>query len=200
VLQRQSFHPVEYAGNFLSGKDKTELQKRHRKWALYFAKHKIERVGRGIITMRRVSARKNWFRADALPPPVQRGTGDAIERTFELRNFLDENDDQALLDSKITASPYLRVEPHMEQSSAGWTVRGARLVLTQGLAYSARIGPALMKMLLRFDGKHSLRDLMGGAGAVQDDNAKSRTENFVGAIRELIANGLIWPESMRKSD
>ncbi len=200
VLRRRTYHPVEYASNYLSGPDNTELQKRHRKWAVYFAKHRIEGVGRGIITMRRVAARENWFRADALPTPVQRGTGDAIERTFELRDFLDENDDQALLDSKLTASPYLRVEPHLEQNAAGWGLRGARLLLTQGIAYSARIGPALMKVVLRCDGKRSLRDLTGGGGSAQDADANDRTENFVGAIRQLIANGLLWPDSMRRSD
>jgi len=163
-------------------------------------RHRIERVIDGMITMRRATGRLNWFRADEFPRRLRSGVGTAIERGFGHRDFLERTDDKSLLDEHVRPSPHLRVEARLEPNAAGWDLKRAQLILTEGMSYSARIDGALARAVLNCGRKRCVRDLLNDVASTRGQSAKDLAPGFLASVRQLIANGMLWPVSLDESD
>ncbi len=200
VLRSKIKDTADYAKYYLEDLDGAEFTKANRKWLAYFARHRIERVGGGMITMRRSSGRSNWFRADEFPRRLRSGVGAAIERGFTYRDFLESRDDQLLLAEQVRASPHLRVEARLEPNATGWDLQRAQLTLTKGLSYSARIDSTLARAVLRCGQKRSLRELLNDVASTLGRSANDLAPGFLASVRQLIANGMLWPFSMYEPD
>jgi len=200
ILRSKLKDAADYAKHYLEDLDGAEFNKAHRKWLAYFKRHRIERLGGGMITMQRSTGRSNWFRADEFPRRLRSGAGAAIARGFTHRNFLESRDDQMLLAEQLRASPHLRLEARLEPNATGWDLQGAQLTLTKGLSYSARIDRALASAVLRCDGKHSLRELLNDTASTLGRSVDDLTPGFLASARQLIANGMLRPASMDEPD
>jgi len=200
VLRSKMKDAADYAKFYLEDLDGAEFAKANRKWLAYLQKHRIERVVGGMITMRRSTGRPNWFRADEFPRRLRSGVGTAIERGFTYRDFLESRDDKQLLDEHVRASPHLRVEARLEPNVTGWDMKRAQLTLTEGLSYSARIDATLARAVLRCDRKRCVRELLNDVASTLGRSANDLAPGFLASVRQLIANGMLWPVSMDEPD
>ena len=67
VMRNQSRDVATYAATWLRHTEKLEtedLSGRFKEWLSYYDRHAIEQIGGGVITLRRHSGCRNWFRAD----------------------------------------------------------------------------------------------------------------------------------------
>jgi hypothetical protein len=163
-------------------------------WLDYFKRQGIEQIGFGLICVRRRTRSSHWFSAMQAPPSADRARGEDVARAIAARDFLQEHgDDDDLLAARVRVSPSLRIEPRMEPSPKGWLAKSAQLSLDRGFAYTARIDRALMEVLLRCDGRRSLRELVADAATRSGKSAEDLARPLVEVIRKLIGFGFVWP-------
>jgi hypothetical protein len=82
----------------------------------------------------------------------------------------------------------------------GWDLQRAQLTLTKGLSYSARIDATLARAVLRCDRNRSLRELLNDVASTLGRSANDLAPGFLASVRQLIANGMLWPVSMDEPD
>ncbi len=163
-------------------------------WLAYFATQGIEKIGFGLICLRRRTRSSHWFSADKVPKPADRATGEDVARAIAARDFLEGNrSDETLLGAHLRVSPSLRIEPRMEPGPKGWLAKSAQLSLSRGFGYVARVDRPLMELLLRCDGRRSLRDLVADAATRHQKGAEEWAQMLTDVVRRLIAFGFVWP-------
>ncbi len=126
-----------------SGPDNVESL--NNEWLEYFVKENITGVHFGVITIRRSDKRKHWMRFDELPE-THGDCGAAIERDFQLQDFLEKHlAEHDLLSLPMLSAPDIEI---IESSSD----HKQQARLRNGLMFTANINPDIAEFLMSCDG------------------------------------------------
>jgi hypothetical protein len=200
VMRSECRDIATYASTWIRHTEKNDAvnyPERFGEWLRYYDHLGISHIGAGVITMRKRSASRNWFRADEAPDSMLGPCGDGIANGFLLQDFLDGATDRDLLGARLTLSPDARLERSCSPSPEGWMETALKLRLARGLAYSGDIDPFMAGVLTLCSGQRSLGEILQDLAAALDSSPDTIQGAFIGIIRALVGQGFLLPEGCR---
>lgn len=198
VLHFHTQDAATYAADRIgeSVEDAAAAEDQFAEWLAHYEQQRIEAIGFGLITLRRVEGRAPWFRCDQAPP-VRGRCGDAILRGFALRDFLDAHaDDRAFLGARLRPAPGLRWEQQSELSAGSWKAVESRLRVTDGLAYTGNADAEVARFVARCAGR-KVHDLLTEAAAAAGQRPDRLAPAFLKVVRRLVELGCLLPADLR---
>lgn len=197
-VMRSETRPVAaYASTWIRHTERQEPEEYARsfeEWMNYYERQGIEAVSAGLITMRRSSGHRSWFRAEDGPEKMLGPFGEYILRGFELRDFLETvSEDSRLLNMPFCVCPDVRLERHSTPSPAGWVEVRDLLHLEKGLTYTGEVDPYMANLIIGCNGQRPLGDLLADMAASLGVEAVTIQEAFCGIVRRLIERGFLLP-------
>jgi len=200
VMRSESLDAATYASTWIQHTEKAENEtysRRFADWLAYYESLGITSMGAGLITMRKTSGARNWFRADEAPPEMLGPCGEFVVRGFKLRDFLESvQNDEAFLDTRLKLCTDVRLERHATPSDQGWINEVIRLRLSKGLAYSANTDPFIANLVIQCNGKRQLRGLMAEMAKELTRPVAEIVGPFCSVVRQLVAQGFLLPENI----
>lgn len=137
------------------------------RWLDYYRAEGIESLAYGAIVLRRGSS-SGWIRSTSLPGTPRRPAGPQLERMFAGQDVLRGLSDDQLLATRVRLVPSVRLEQLLGHDGAAWKVRGATLVLLDGLGFRGDLDETATRLLLELDSGVPLRDVVRRAGTGAD--------------------------------
>lgn len=203
VMRNQSRDVATYAATWIRHTEKLEtenMEERFDEWLEYYRHHGIERVGGGVISMRRRSGGENWFRADDGFETMFGPCGDQILSGFAARDFLEGvADDAVLLRTAFLLSPDARLVQQKMPSGDGWVDEAAELHLARGLSCRGKIDPYMECLLIKCNGSRTLESLTGEMAASLGAERERVEPAVCGMVRHLVARGFLLPPERKES-
>jgi SAM-dependent methyltransferase len=197
VMRNQSKDVATYAATWLRHTEKLEtdnLSELFDDWMAYYKEQGIERVGGGVITMRRRGAGANWFRADDGVETIYGPGGDYIVKVFAAQDFLEGvSDDAALLGIPFTVSPDLRVLEQKEPSPGEWSVEVSEVHLSRGFFQKGKIDPYVENLLIGCDGTKPLRGLIADMASALGVEVARIESAVCSMVRDFVGRGFLLP-------
>jgi Methyltransferase small domain len=197
VMRSETRDASTYATVWIRGTeadDPARFANLYDEWMAYYEREGIEAVSAGLITMRRMSGRANWFCADDAPEKMLGPCGEAIVRHFESHDFLHTmQDDRSLLEARLYVSPGVRWEQQCEPSAGKWQVVSSQLRLASGLAYTGDIDPYVAGLVLRCNGQRPLRDLLAEMATSLGGDLEGLAPACLEVTRQLVRHGFLLP-------
>jgi methylase of polypeptide subunit release factors len=178
VLHTGSKSSLDYAlsWNSLLRVDAAAYGQAVRRWVDHFHRERIERIGGGVVVLRRRSSGDNWVLALDTPDP-QPGAGAQIARLFAAQDYLRMHDDAALLEASFAPT-----EDHVvELAYRSGDVVSARISMTRGLGLKVPLDRPASDLLGSLEPGRPLRE-------VGDEAA-------VPIVRRLLELGFVVPAS-----
>ena len=180
--------------------DTSEFAPRFEQWVRYYEGQGIHAMSAGVITMRRTERRTPWFRADDAPRAMIGPAGEAIERGFELYDFLETvRDDAALLGSRLLFSPDISLVRRLLPSSEGWQEDAMTLSLNRGFSYSGEVDQYVADILIACDGQNRLDQVIEKIAALPGIDPGTLKPTFCMVVRRLIEHGFLLPGQGKNS-
>jgi hypothetical protein len=168
------------------------------RWTEFFDHEGIESIGSGLITMRRTSGSRAWFRADEMPH-VHQLAGDDVLHGFEARDFLEANDDRALLDAQFRLSTVARLTQEWRRGLGGWEVESTHLRRKEsGLDYVQEVERYGAELADRLDGGGPLRDVVADLAASMQTDVESISADSLKILRQLVEQLFLIPETRNR--
>jgi SAM-dependent methyltransferase len=197
VMRNQSRDTATYAANWLRHTERLEtenLPERFDEWLAYYQRCGIERVGGGVITLRRRSGGRNWFHADDGFETMLGYCGDQVLAGFEARDFLDGvTDDGALLRTAPRLCPDVRLVKQLMPLQGEWATEAYQIHLSRGLAHKGEIDPFVERFLIGCDGARTMESLMEEmAVSLSVEPERIRTA-VCGMVRRMVERGVLLP-------
>lgn len=197
VMRNTSKDTATYAATWLRHTEKLEvdrLSELFERWMAYYKERGIERVGGGVINMRRRKGHDNWFRADDGVETIYGPGGEYVLKVFAGQDFLQTvGDDASLLGIRFTVSPDVRIVQQKAPSPGGWLTEASEVHLSRGLYQKGSIDTYVERLLIQCDGTRPLKSMI-------DDMAMSlgveigRIEPGICAlVRDFVGRGFLLP-------
>jgi hypothetical protein len=197
VMRSETRNAATYASTWIRHTERQEPEQyaqSFEEWMNYYERQGIEAVSAGLITMRRSSDQRNWFRAEDGPEKMLGPCGDYIVRGFELRDFLETvSEDSMLLKTRFRICPDVLLERQSRPSPEGWVERSALLRLEKGLTYTGQVDPYMANLIIGCHGQRSLGELLADMAASLGVETAHIQEAFCGIVRRLIEQGFLLP-------
>lgn len=197
VMRNQSRDTATYAATWLRHTERLEtenLPERFDDWLAYYEINGIERVGGGVITLRRRSGRRNWFRADDGFETMLGPCGDQVVMGFAARDFLESmTDDEALLQTAPRLCPDVRLVKQMMPHQGEWTAEAHQIHLSRGLAGKGEIDPYMERFLIGCDGVRTLESLVGEMASSLSVEPERVRPAVCGMVRRMMERGVLLP-------
>jgi len=200
LLRHTSADPLDYAVGFnrpLAPVDPEGYAAALHRWLDYDQEQGIEAIGYGAVVLRRRSG-ANWVRADSLHQTPAGPAGDRVSRLFATQDLLASLDGpDALLDLVLATNPQHRLEQVLRPRDDGYRVEAAGVVLEEGLSFRAAIDMYAAQILVRLDGKRTLREVLEEARTeVQPDLPPDEfAAAALRAVRRMVELGFVLPSS-----
>jgi hypothetical protein len=191
--------PGTYALNWISDTDKEGTDRytlRWEEWMGYLEKQGIEKISTGIINMRRRKAQRNWFRVTEDIDGIDASAGEAILRGFNLRDFLSETSDQALLATPFQIVPDAVIENLSRSDGEGWNMERTILRHEKGLRYAGNIDIHIAKLIGQCNGRKTLGQLIDELAASLGVDAARIQDSALAALSNLIERGFLLPPTI----
>jgi hypothetical protein len=195
VIRQETVDADAYATRWIrqtETRDPARAAVLHRKWMDFYEGQGIVAVSFGVLTMRRVSHRPNWYLADESMPERVGAWGSDVERLFNTMDFLHENqDERSLLSRKLRLSPTVRMRQDLSPAESGWQLSRMELCRTTGLCHRIGVDPWIAGLVARMDGKRPLEELIGElAVQAQQEPAAIRSE-VLEIVGQLLLKGVV---------
>ncbi len=191
VLHSHSEDAADYALNRISKltQDPEQSEKKFDAWTEYYRLENVEAIGFGLINMRRSTKKANWFCCDDWPEMIGE-CGDAIERGFNARDFLQSHsDDDALLNARVRRAPNLEWDDIPKAGAS----RESSVRFTSGLAYAATMDSSIVRFVSRCAGDGPLLVQLQEAAATASVTPAQFAPRFLKTVRRLIERGILLP-------
>jgi hypothetical protein len=177
--------PLTHAGNWNRenyAHDSKAFAQALDRWVAYFDRLGIEAIAHGAIVLRKRSGRRNWVRADEVPPGRLTAASDHIRRVFAAQDFLEQlTDERALLDQRFELAHHDMLQQRVVLREGKWIVEAITLELEEGLGFRAEIDRHTVRMLASLDGHRTLGELANGLATSIDADTDDR-EQLVNGI------------------
>jgi hypothetical protein len=165
-----------------------------KEWTAYYRREQIKAVGFGLITMRRRAAASsqpaNWVRYDNLPG-VRGSCGEAIERGFATRNFLEANgSDQVLLKMRLRCAEKVELQRKLEN---GRLRDESRIRIADGLTFTAIVDSEVVDFLRQCQGNQQVGDYLKKLAAKKKMQYWVLAPAFLQVVRHLLEVGFLLP-------
>lgn len=196
VMRSQSRDIVSYASTWIRQKSRDPRaipSERFEQWMRYYDHLGISSIGSGIITMRRRSDGRPWYRADDAPEKMLGPCGEDILRGFALKDILESARDADLLNTRLILSPAARLERICMPADGGWQDASLTITLASGLPYTGTIDPATANFLVACNGGKTLREAMQEGFSGIDSLSDTVLGAFMGVVRSLMERGFLLP-------
>jgi len=181
IRHTESFHQSEHLRYF-------------EEWMDYYRELGIEAISAGLITMRRRSGARNWFRADEAPAKMIGAAGEFVELGFALTDFLTTRpSDSDLLDTPLLVSPEVRLEQTWAPGEQQMVEEGATLQLVRGLAYAGKVDPLMARLVFHCDGQRRLGELVAEVAEALGTEPATIEPQVCNLLRQLIQQGFLLP-------
>ena len=197
VIRSHSQDTATYASKWVRH---TELREpdswvaRVEQWCSYYKAEGIERIGSGLIAMRRVSGRPNWIRADEAPSSIFGPCGDSILHRFQVHDFLESvSNDVDLLAHRFRVSPCARLESRSAPSPDGWEPEQASLELVKGMGYSGKVDIPIANLVVHCNGEKRMSELVDEMAESTGTSRDKIVTPVCGIIRGLVERGFLLP-------
>jgi Methyltransferase small domain len=194
VLEREAVEPARHVTGWLR---QTEPPERwgdeFDAWMEHCARHDIEAIGFGLITMRRRPAGPNWFRVEEATQDVATPCGDHLGAAFELADLLTGLDDRALLDEVLVVAPDVVLDERHRPTPGGWEVTGRRLRQLAGLRYDGDVDPAVAAIVAGCDGERPLGAILADAATSAGVGTGELTAAALPMVRRLVERAFLLP-------
>jgi SAM-dependent methyltransferase len=196
VLRVSTEDAAAYATSWVEhvyGHDRPTVNQKFNQWLDYYEAHGIEAMSLGVATLRRCTDRANWFSLEDAPPAVTDDCGEDIELLFANRDYSARHNNEALLDATLRCSPQVRLEYRCEPEGTEWRMSGSELRLDKALRFSSRADPFTAGLLVRCDGRTTLRSLLPELAAAAGVDLQSIVPACLQSVRQMIERGFLLP-------
>ena len=196
VLHHGTKEPAEYAAQWIETEsdEPAEFQRAFDRWMSYYAARRISGLAAGVIVMRRVPGRANWFATDAAPPGIAVSAGDDVEQLVEARTFLHSlSHPDDLLGARLRLAPNVRLEQILERQAGAslWQAVSSRLLRKGGLEYVGKIDVPGAAMLVRCDGSRPIREHLQELAAEIGIDMSAFAGPALEIMRRLLEQGFV---------
>lgn len=198
VLYDTLRRPDEYAAGLIEvpDDDPAEYDRAFASWMDYYDQRRFIAIGQGVIALRRVRGRANWFGVEKAPLSVATPAGDDLERLFEQRTWLHQlGGDAELLEARLRLAPGVRLEQSCELEAGAWRTRAVRLQRASGLQFAGTIDAPGAALLAGFDGTRSVRDQIAKLAEMVRAEADAITPAALANVRRLTEQGFLTTAS-----
>lgn len=154
------------------------------RWVKYFRVAGIEALHFGPLLIRRRSAAANWIRSDLLPGTRVAPAGEHLLRAFRAHDLLVDLDDATLLAGRISVPKGHVMEQLLRSTGVGWELERLIFRPEPGIQFPGALDGDAVEFLMRCDGKLTVREALGEAGAGDPSGA-------LAAIRRMLALGFV---------
>ena len=189
--------PLTYAALWneeLKGDSKSYAETLDR-WVGYLDELGARAVLEGAVVLRRRTARRNWFRADRVPPGPPEPASEHVQRVFGSQSYLsDLSDDAALLEETLCLVPLVRIEQELHCDDGGYVVDSMTLVLDEGLGFRAGVDQRTATLVPLLDGNRPLRQSIDAAArtlTLDPGDREAFTRGALGVVREMLELGFL---------
>lgn len=192
VVQREVQDPAEYAELWLrdSGDAGTPGYERlYGEWLAWFAEHRVEAVGFGIVVLRRTAGRPA-VRVDEvrheIAPPLGPVFGGWLDRVAVLR-------DADLLATRFALAPDVRLDERSARTADGWSVVARSLVQESGLRLTGSVDEFGAALLAACDGNLPLGTLVELLATAYGLDTDAVAAGATTVVRGLVESGFLLP-------
>jgi methylase of polypeptide subunit release factors len=165
------------------------------RWVAYLENLGAKAVLEGAAILRRRAGRRNWFRADRIPPGRPEPASEHVQRVLRSQSYLSElADDAALLDERLHLVERARIEQELHCRDGGYVVDSMTLVLDEGLGFRAGLDQRTAVLVPLLDGTHPVRESIDAAAnglALGPDDREAFTRGALGVVREMLELGFL---------
>ncbi len=165
------------------------------RWVDYLDELGAKAVLEGAAILRRRTGRRNWFRADRIPPGRPEPASEHLQRVFRSQSYLsDLADDALLLDEMLCLVESVRIEQGLHCHDGGYVVDSMTLVLDEGLGFRAGVDQRTAVLVPLLDGARPLRqsiDVAANALALGPDDLEAFTQGALAVVREMLELGFV---------
>jgi hypothetical protein len=187
----------EYAMTWIVGTESHDLDKVpdiYEQWMNYYEEEKIEAVSYLLVTMRRSDAGRNWVRIDDVPRQITDSCFGELLKTFALQdNGGPPRTDAELIDTFPRLAADIRIEQDHAMGTEGLRAVGTRLCKTGGCRLTLQVEPHIGSLAARFDGRRSVRDVLGEMALAFGEDAESMQAQGLSIIRHFLDRGILEP-------
>ena len=188
---------ADYARSWIAQTEHVDAEQSDRlfeRWLAYYQQERIEAVSTGLITLQKVSGKRNWVRFEDSSARASGPFGADIALGFELNSLLETiAGDEALLDCRLQVAPRVRLEHVCEWKDAAWSISSSKLRLQGGLQYEAGIDLRVAGILARCDGRSTMREILAYTAATLNLDLHAITPQCLGIVRQLVKHGYLLP-------
>lgn len=196
VVQREVQDPAEYVELWLRDSGEASgpaYQQRYDQWLDWFAAHRIEAVGFGVVNLHRTGRANPTVVIEELTQPIAPPIGWQVTEWFSRSDRLRfaQQGGRALVDARLVRARNVRLEQVAAAGVAGWTVTEQRLRLVSGLGSSIDIDPIGAALVAGANGDATLRQQLDVLAAAYEVDADDLTRSAVPAITALVQAGFL---------
>lgn len=185
--------PLSYAATWngpLRTRDPAAFAAAIDRWLAYYSALGITALCGGAIVMRRRSGKRNWVRAQSLHRPLEGPAGDDVLRVFEGQDLLDPRPtDDALLDGVFRLVDPHEVRQILQHRGGAYESQRCTVAKTSGLGLEVDLDPEALQIVLRLDGRDTVREIVARVASDLGFDASSLSEKACPAIRSLLLSG-----------
>lgn len=198
VIRSETLAADEYASRWIRQTENARgkaFARHFDRWMDYYHRHGIEAISGGLLVLRRRTSDRPWLSIDDAAD-TNGPCGAELALGIALRDWLDANDDESLLDSALTLSRRVTLHQHCSAADRSWKIEQSELRLVAPLVQAMRMDPALAMLVLRFDGHTPLRDAADWLAAQSGMGAAECRPMCAAFARELVRRSLALPPSI----
>jgi methylase of polypeptide subunit release factors len=203
IVQREVSDPVEYVNLWL--RDASELGRaagpaelahdpaRAQAWLDWFDAQKIERVGYGLVTLRRNEKTDPLVRVEELRQSVTPPMGAQIAAWFDRQEWLAGHHD--VLEGHLIRQPGLRLTQHADHDGEDWAVQTQAIAQTHGLRWAQEVDPVALAIVSGADGTVSIREQLAILAAAFDTPEPVLAAMATPVVTQLVERGFLLPDN-----
>lgn len=160
----------------------------------YYERLGIERIGFGLITMRKRASGRPFVRFEDLRHDPGGACGDDIARSFELRDWLDSlGSDDKLLDTRFAVAPDVHLHRDLVASAGGFALKASELRRVTGLGRRGLVDEYGARVVGACNGITALRSLLVDLASEIDADTDAVAAVALPVVRNLVEQGFLVP-------